>query len=75
MTALDSIVATLEDDLLPGLNFSLSSHRAASYVKQRSFSSFFPSGSNVYSSTTGQRVIVIRVADGGKSMLDLSSNT
>jgi hypothetical protein len=73
MTALDSIVATLEDDLLPGLNFSLSSHRAASYVKQRSFSSFFPSGSNVYSSTTGQRVIVIRVADGGKSMLDLSS--
>ena len=48
MTALDSIVATLEDDLPPGLNFSLSSHRAASYVKQRSFSSFFSSGSNVY---------------------------
>jgi hypothetical protein len=57
MTALDSIVATLEDDLLPGLNFSLSSQRAASYVKHRSFSSFYPSGSNMYNSSTGQRVI------------------
>ena len=26
----------------------------------------------MYSSTTGQRVIVVRVADGGKSLLDLS---
>ena len=73
MSNLDSIVATLDEGLLPGLNFSLSNHQAAGYVRERHFSTFYPSGSNIYSPSTGQRVIRILVSDGGKSMLDLST--
>jgi hypothetical protein len=73
MSNLDGIVATLDEGLLPGLNFSLSNHQAAGYVRERNFSTYYPSGSNVYSPSTGQRVIRVLVSDGGKSMLDLSS--
>jgi hypothetical protein len=73
MSNLDSIVATLDEGLLPGLNFSLSSSQAANYVRERHFSTYFPSGSNIYSPTLGQRVIRINVSDGGKSLLDLST--
>ena len=73
MSNLDSIVATLDEGVIPGLNFSLSNHQAAGYVRERNFSTYYPSGSNIYSPSTGQRVIRILVSDGGKSMLDLST--
>jgi hypothetical protein len=73
MSNLDSIVATLDEGLLPGLNFSLSSSQAANYVRERHFSTYFPSGSNIYSPTLGQRVIRINVFRRGKSLSDLST--
>jgi hypothetical protein len=35
MSGLDSIVAGIEDDIIPGLQYSLASKRGAKYVKQR----------------------------------------
>jgi len=64
MSNLDSIVATLDEGPLPGLNFSLSSSQAANYVRERHFSTYFPPGSNIYSPTLGQRVIRINVRRG-----------
>ena len=40
MSNLDSIVATLDEGLPPGRNFSLSNHQAAGYVRERHFSTF-----------------------------------
>jgi hypothetical protein len=69
---LDALVATVEDDVLPGLAYSLGSKRGAAYVKERNFSTFHPSTSNTYS-IPSQRVIRVVLSDSGSSMLDLST--
>ena len=68
---LDAIVATVEDAIVPGLGYSLHTQKASSYVRERNFSTFHPSGSNIYSVASGQRVIRFLISDGGKAMLDL----
>ena len=73
MSGLDSIVAGIEDDIVPGLQYSLASKRGAKCVKQRNSSTFYPATSNTYSVTSGQRVIRVALADSGSSLLDLST--
>ena len=55
--------------LIPGLNFKLP--QGASYVSGRRFSTFFPQGSNIYS-TTGTRLIRFVLSD-ATNLLDLST--
>ena len=69
---LDALVATVEDDVLPGLAYSLGSKRGAAYVKERNFSTFHPATSNTYS-IPAQRVIRVVLSDSGSVMLDLST--
>ena len=69
---LDALVATVEDDVIPGLAYSLGSKRGAAYVKERNFSTFHPATSNTYS-IPAQRVIRVVLSDSGSSMLDLST--
>ena len=52
MTTLDTIVASAEDSLLPGINYSLNNKRGASFVHQRVLSTCFPVASGVYSPTS-----------------------
>ena len=73
MSNLDAIVATVDDAVIPGLGYSLSAQQSASYVRDRHFSTFYPSGSNVYSVASGQRVLRFLISDGSKSYLDLNS--
>ena len=49
MSQLDQIVASVEDSILPGINYSLNSRKGASFFHQRVLSTFFPSTSGVYS--------------------------
>ena len=69
---LDALVATVEDDVLPGLAYSLGSKRGAAYVKERNLSTFHPATSNTYS-IPSQRVLRVVLSDSGSSMLDLST--
>ena len=66
---LESIAAAQQDQLIPGLNFKLP--QGASYVSGRKFSTFFPQGSNIYS-TTGTRLIRFVISD-AVNLLDLST--
>ena len=45
MSTLDTIVASAEDSLLPGINYSLNNKRGASFVHQRVLTTFFPTTS------------------------------
>ena len=47
MSQLDQIVASVEDSILPGMNYSLSNRKGASFVNQRVLSTFFPTTSSV----------------------------
>ena len=69
---LDSLVATVEDDVLPGLSYSLASRRGAAYVRERNFSTFHPATSHAYT-IPWQRPIRVVLSDSGSSMLDLST--
>ena len=69
---LDSLVATVEDDVLPGLSYSLASRRGAANVRERNFSTFHPATSNAYA-IPSKRVIRVVLSDSGSSMLDLST--
>ena len=73
MSNLDAIVSTLDESVVPGLGYSLSTQQTASYVRERHFSTFYPSGSNVYSVASGQRVLRFLISDGSKSYLDLNT--
>ena len=73
MSNLDAIVATVDDAVIPGLGYVLSTQRGASYVRERHFSTFYPSGSNVYAVASGQRVLRFLISDGSKSYLDLNT--
>ena len=66
---LESVAAAQNDMLIPGLNFKLP--QGASYVSARRFSTFFPQGSNIYS-TTGTRLIRFVLSD-ATNLLDLST--
>jgi hypothetical protein len=73
MSNLDAIVSTVDDAVVPGLGYSLGTQQTASYVRERHFSTFYPSGSNVYSVASGQRVLRFLISDGSKSYLDLNT--
>ena len=73
MSNLDAIVSTLDETIMPGLGYSLATQQAAGYVRERHFSSFYPSGSNIYSVASGQRVLRFLISDGSKSHLDLNT--
>ena len=47
--------SSVEDQLIDGLSYKLSS--GSSYITDRKSVSWFPSGSNVYSSNSGTKVI------------------
>ena len=49
MSQLDQIVASFEDSILPGMNYSLNNRKGASFARQRVLSTFFPTTSGVYS--------------------------
>ena len=66
------MVATVEDDLLPGLSYSLASRRGAAYVRERNFSTSHPATSNTYT-IPSQQVIRVVLSDSGSSMLELST--
>ena len=72
MSQLDQIVASVEDSILPGMNYSLNNRKGASFVHQRVLSTFFPSTSGVYS-PTAQRSVKIMFSDSGNGFLDLST--
>ena len=58
-----------DDYLVDGLSFQIKP--GASYVQRRDFATWFPQGSDVYSSTSGVKVIKIRLS--GDSWLDPST--
>ena len=62
--------SSVEDQLVDGLSFKLSP--GSSYVTDRQSVSFYPSGSNVYSTTSGTKIL--RFVINGDDWLD-SSNT
>ena len=72
MSTLDTIVASAEDSLPPGINYSLNNKRGASFVHQRVLATFFPTTSGVYSPTT-QRGLKFMLSDAGNGFLDLAS--
>jgi hypothetical protein len=47
--------SSVEDQLIDGLSFKLSA--GSSYITDRKMVTFFPSGSNVYTSTSGTRIL------------------
>ena len=55
MPGLHNVAAASTDVLVPGL--SLSAPSTASYVLDRTFTTHYPQGSNVYSPDQGQRLI------------------
>ena len=60
--------SSVEDQLVDGLSFKLSS--CSSYVTDRQSVSFFPSGSNVYTTTSGTKIL--RILINGDDRLDAS---
>ena len=58
-----------DDYLVDGLSYQLKP--GASYVQRREFATYFPSGSDTYSSTSGVKVIKIRLS--GDTWLDPST--
>ena len=72
MSQLDQIVASVEDSILPGINYSLNNRKGASFVHQRVLSTFFPTTSGVYS-PAAQRSVKIMFSDSGNGFPDLST--
>ena len=66
---LESVASAQQDQLIPGLNFKLP--QGASCVSARRMATFFPQGSNIYS-TTGTRLIRFVLSD-ATNLLDLST--
>ena len=62
--------SSVEDQLIDGLSFKLSA--GSSYITDRKSVTFFPSGSNVYTSTSGTRIL--RFLINGDDWID-STNT
>ena len=72
MSQLDQIVASVEDSIPPGMNYSVNNRKGASFVHQRVLSTFFPTTSGVYSPAP-QRSVKIMFSDSGNGFLDLST--
>lgn len=70
MPGLQNIAAASTDVLVPG--FSLAAPATASYVLDRTFTTHFPQGSNIYNSTQGQRMMRFVISDATR-FLDLST--
>ncbi len=68
---MESILASTEDHLVSNLQFKIPSKSGASYVQSKSQVTFFPQGGNIYSPTTGQRILRFALASDG--YIDLSS--
>ena len=62
--------SSVEDQLIDGLSFKLAS--GSSYITERKSVSFFPSGSNVYTSSSGTRILRFQL--NGDDWMD-STNT
>ena len=60
-----------EDILIDNLSFKL--NKGASYINERRSVSFFPSGSNVYTPSSGNRVLKIALNAEDNSWLDPQS--
>ena len=60
---MESVANSVEDYLVDGLSFQL--EQGASYVVNRRSCTFFPSGSNIYTSTNGTRQIRMVLASDG----------
>jgi hypothetical protein len=68
---MESILASTEDHLVSNLQFKIPSNSGASYVTSKSQVTYFSQGSNIYSPTTGQRILRFALASDG--YIDLSS--
>ena len=60
-----------EDILIDNLSFKL--NKGASYINDRRSVSFFPSGSNIYTPSSGQRVLKIALNAEDNTWLDPQS--
>ena len=58
--------SSVEDQLIDGLSFKLSP--GSSYITDRQSVSFFPSGSNIYTTTSGTKIL--RIVLNGSDWLD-----
>ena len=67
---METYSSSVEDQLIDGLSFKLSA--GSSYITDRKSVTFFPSGSNVYTSTSGTRIL--RFLINGDDWID-STNT
>ena len=68
---MDNLVAESGEAQIDGLDFSLPTTSMA--VTSRRFINVFPSGSNVYNSTSGNKVIRFNISADDNQFLDLSS--
>ncbi len=68
---MESILASQEDHLVSNLSFKLPSNAGSSYVTSKQQVTFFPAGGNIYSPTSGQKIIRFNLASDG--YMDLSS--
>ena len=65
----EAMANSVEDYLIDGLSFKLS--KGASYVTSRTQSTFWPSGSNIYSTSGGTKVV--KIVLNGDQWLDPST--
>ena len=68
---MDNLVAEASDVMSPALDFGLP--KTAQYVTDRRHVNYFPSGSNIYTSATGNKNIRFYVTGEDGTYLDLSS--
>ena len=68
---MDNLVAEASDVMSPALGFGLP--KTAQYVTDRRHVNYFPSGSNIYTSATGNKNIRFYVTGEDGTYLDLSS--
>ncbi len=68
---MDNLVAESGEAQIDGLDFSLPTTSMA--VTSRRFINVFPSGSNVYNATSGNKVIRFNISADDNQFLDLSS--
>ena len=68
---MDNLVAEANDVMSPALDFGLP--KTAQYVQDRRHVNYFPSGSNIYTSATGNKNIRFYITGEDGTYLDLSS--
>ena len=68
---MDNIVAESSDVMINSLNFGLP--ETSQYITARKFANFFPSGSNVYNPTAGNKNIRFNISADDNNYIDLSS--